>query len=99
MSNIRYSTNWMGPISQDWYSNRGLDYEAEPYSAGRLDFHNPFEDSMYPDEIAVPPMRSEDWNSLSVWLDKFRSETVLTLDEIVQEYEKTNFKIRWWKDI
>lgn len=94
---IRYSTNWMGPISLNWYEDRGLDYETEPYSAGRLDFYNPTTESHYPDEMSVPPMRSEDWRSLSKWLDKFSSETVLTLDEIVEEYEKTNPKIRWWE--
>jgi len=66
-------------------------------SAGRLDFHNPFSDSAYPDEMSVPAMRKEDWHSLSEWLDTFSSETVLTLAEIVEEYEKTNPKIRWWQ--
>lgn len=95
---IRYSTNWMGPVSLNWYTDRGLDYETEPYSAGRLDFYNPTVDSMYPDEISVPPMRSEDWHRLGDWLDEFTSDQVLTLAEIVNEYEKTNPKIRWWNE-
>lgn len=94
---ITYSTNWMGPVSLDWYKDRGLDYDTEPYAAGRLDFYNPSGDSMYPDEIGVPPMRQEDWHRFSVWLYEFTSERVLTLAEIVEEYEKTNPKIRWWK--
>jgi len=95
---VNYSTNWMGPISLSWYEERGLDYNTEPYSAGRLDFYNPTIDSKYPDEMSVPPMRSEDWHRLSEWLDNFESDTVLTLCEIVAEYEKTNPKIRWWKE-
>jgi hypothetical protein len=47
--------------------------------------------------MSVPAMRKEDWHSLSEWLDTFSSETVLTLAEIVEEYEKTNPKIRWWQ--
>jgi len=121
---IRYSTNWMGVASLNWYHDRGLiekktitltedslmvkygnhkagdllevDEPTEYYSCGRLDFWNPFEESSYPDEISVPPMRREDWDNLSEWLDKFRSDKILTLDEIVLEYEKTNSKIRWW---
>lgn len=98
MSRVRYSSNWMGPVSLDWYKDRGIDYNTEPYSAGRLDFWNPFSDSHYPDEMGVPPMRSEDWRRLSEWLNTFSSETVLTLDEIVKEYEKTNPRIRWWQE-
>ena len=98
MSRVRYSTNWMGPVSLNWYKDRGLDYDTEPYAAGRLDFHNPSTDSAYSDEIGVPAMRREDWHRLSEWLNTFSSETVLTLDEIVKEYEKTNPKIRWWKN-
>ena len=95
---IRYSTNWMGPVSLNWYKERGIDYDTEPYSAGRLDFHNPTIDSIYPDEMAVPPMRSEDWNRFGDWLDTFSSDEVLTLQQTVVEYEQTNPKIRWWKE-
>ena len=110
---IRYSTNWMGPISLNWYIDRGLtkkviatfagesqevDEIIESYSGGRLDFWNPYSDSMFSDEIGVPPMRSEDWESLSRWLDTFETDQVLTLKEIVVEYEKTHPEIRWWKE-
>jgi len=91
---IRYSSNWMGPVSLNWYKDRGLNWETER----RLDFYNPTIDSHYSDEMAVPPMKSEDWHRLSEWLDTFSSETVLTLAEIVEQYEKTNSPIRWWKE-
>ena len=96
MSKVRYSTNWMGPVSTQWYTDRGLDMNKEPYSAGRLDFWNPNNQSIYSDEMAVPPMRREDWNSFSEWLETFESDGVLSLNEIAAEYEKTNPPIRWW---
>jgi hypothetical protein len=124
---IRYSTNYMGILNNQWYIDRGLtqkrtivftedslmvkygkqkpgdtlevDEPTEYYSCGRLDFWNPYSDSHYPDEMGVPPMRAEDWNSLSDWLDTFETDKVMTLQEIVTEYEKTNPKIRFWVDV
>lgn len=110
---VRYSTNWMGPISLDWYRVRGLTKKAivrfgardreideitEHYSAGRIDFFNPHIDSTYPDEMSVPPMRSEDWDRFSEWLIKYETDDVLTLEQLVYVYELKNPKIRWWKE-
>lgn len=120
---VRYSTNWMGPISLDWFRERGLtkrvtkvldedssffgkkkgdvieyDEIIESYKGGRLDFWNPYSDSHYPDEMGVPPMRAEDWDRFGNWLYEFETDKVLTLKEIVVEYEKTNPSIRWWKE-
>lgn len=88
----------MGPISTQWYKDRGLDFNTELYSSGRLDFWNPEKDSMYSDEMYVPPMRREDWNTFSEWLETYRSNGVVSLKEITDEYEKTNPPIRWWVD-
>ena len=71
---------------------------TEPYSCGRLDFWNPHNDSMFSDEMGVPPMRNEDWISFGDWLDTFRSDDVLNLDQLVELYEQTNPKIRWAKE-
>jgi hypothetical protein len=71
---------------------------TEYYSCGRLDFWNPYDDSNFPDELGVPPMRSEDWHRFSDWLDEFETDKVMTLQEIVTEYEKTNPPIRFWVD-
>lgn len=117
---VCYSTNWMGPVSIDWYRDRGLtkrvssilekdspitgrkkgdvfeyDEITESYSAGRIDFWNPYNDSMYSDELGVPPMRSEDWRSFGEWLNEFVTTEILSLEELVKEYEKTNPSIRW----
>jgi hypothetical protein len=44
-------------------------------------------------------MRSEDWNLFSDWLDDFESETLLELDEILEQYRQdTGHVIRWWKE-
>jgi hypothetical protein len=72
---------------------------TEYYSCGRLDFWNPYENSMYPDELGVPPMRAEDWNSFGDWLDTFETDKVMTLQELVTEYERTNPPIRFWHNI
>lgn len=87
---VSYSTNWMGPINSDWIAKYGADW-----SAGRIDCRGTGLDPMYGDEIGVRPMRTADWRSLSVWLDDFTSETMLSLEELVNEYEKTNPRIVW----
>jgi hypothetical protein len=71
---------------------------TEHYSCGRLDVRGGDTESIYGDEIGVPPMRSEDWASLGDWLNEFRTDTMWSLAEIVKEYEKTNPKIRWADD-
>lgn len=75
-----------------------LEEITESYSCGRLDFWNPNVDSKYPDEMGVPPMRSEDWHCFSDWLDTFETDDVLDLNQLVALYEQTNAKIRWAKE-
>lgn len=87
---IRYSTNWMGPVNYDWISKNG-----EHWAGGRIDIYGT--DSEYPDEYALRIMHSEDWGRLSNWLDALETETQLSYEELIAEYEKTNPAIRWWK--
>lgn len=104
---VTYSLNWQGPVSLAWYGDRGLlaretttwqgqDYETYSvttrYSAGRIDVAD---GSTYGDEIAVPPMRSEDWQRFQHWLENFGTNTTWTLDQLVQAYEQTNPRILW----
>ena len=106
---IRYSTNWMGPISIDWYKQRGLTRPAffrfkdqdvetveitESYSAGRIDVND---GSDYGDEIHLPAMRNEDWHRFSKWLETFETDDVWTLEQLVELYERANPKITWSK--
>lgn len=72
---------------------------TEHYSCGRLDFWNPYSGSMFPDELGVPPMRSEDWHSFGEWLDTFETDAVLDLAQLVALYEQANAKIRWAKAV
>ena len=111
---ISYSTNWMGPVSTNWYKDRGFIKDGEPfhsdmfnkmiyptditehYSIGRIDVRGT--DNPYGDELGLPMMRSEDWNRFGDWLSGFRTETMWKLNQLVEEYEKTNPKIRWWDE-
>lgn len=92
---VRYSTNWMGPISKAWYENRGL--EPWTYSAGRIDCRGTGL-GKYGDEIGLDPMRSEDWVSFSNWLSTVETDFMWNLNDLVEKYEKTNPKIRWWSE-
>lgn len=87
---IHYSTNWMGPINEDWIKKHGDDW-----CAGRIDVYG---SGPYPDELALPPMKREDWARFSEWLDKLETKEMWTLRMIVWEYEKTNPPIRWLKE-
>jgi hypothetical protein len=77
-----------------------IEYEeiTEHYAAGRIDFWNNLKpDSIYPDEMGVPPMRLEDWRSFGDWLFTFETDFPWTLEQLVEMYERDNPKIRWWK--
>jgi len=122
---ISYSTNWMGPISLDWYRERGLtqqvwkkvesefvadlrkmdigeSYLAEEitthYAGGRIDIRG-VPDEPYGLEYSLAPMRAEDWNRLSEWLDALETDDVWEFTHLIDMYEKTNPKIRWAKEI
>ena len=102
---ISYSTNWMGPINLHWYEENGL-LEADGvtptirYSAGRMDIRDDSKEGYAGwHEYSLAPMRSEDWNLFSTWLDDLETETLWTLDQILEEYRQdTGHVIRWWKE-
>lgn len=66
---------------------------TERWSGGRIDVYGTGEP--YGDELGLPIMHGEDYARFSVWLRKFKTETMWTLNQLVEEYEKTNPKIRW----
>lgn len=82
----------------------GATYEIEVihthYAGGRIDIRGLPEDEYYDGrhEYGLPIMRSEDWVSFSDWLQEFKTEELLTFEEIIEEYESMNgTKIRWAK--
>ncbi len=97
MKKVRYHTNWMGPAHQKWYEDRNLPLWT--YSAGRIDFWNNLNpDASHLDEMNLPPMVREDWDRFSMWLDTFETDFPWTLEQLTELYERTNPKIRWYKD-
>ena len=93
----RYSTNWMGPVTLQWYEERGINADEEHWAGGRIDVYGGEDD--YPEEIGLPIMHGQDYARFSDWLDDFKTETLWTLDELVAEYEKVNLKIRWAEEL
>lgn len=90
MNKITYSINWMGPINTKWIQEHG-----DCWACGRIDVYGT--ESMWGDEIGVPPMLVDDWKRFGDWLEQFETDIKWTLDELVYEYEKTNPRIVWEK--
>ena len=100
---ITYSTNWMGPISLDWYRKRGLLEEGsvEPttyYSGGRIDIRG-VPDEPWGIEYSLPIMHGEDWNALSDYLEELTTEELMPYNTLIEQFE-THYgkKIRWADD-
>jgi len=89
----------MGPVTLWWYEERGLLNDkreiTEHYSCGRIDVRGGNTDTYYGDEIGVPPMRSEDWETFGAWLETFETDDMWNLKQLVLMYERFNPKIRW----
>ena len=89
---VRYSTNKMGPVLKQWYTDRGL--ELWTYSAGRIDCRG--EDLVpYGEEMFLAPMLNEDWNRFSDWLRTFETDALWYVNDIIELYERNNPKITW----
>ena len=111
---ISYSTNWMGPISMNWFRQRGLTKKQEPrwselldrmitpediteqWMGGRIDVRGT--DNPYGDELGLPIMNGKSYGAFDVWLRSFKTEEMWSLDQLVEEYEKTHPKIVWWEE-
>lgn len=79
-----------------------LEYDevTESYSAGRIDIRD---DTKYGydgwDEYSLAPMRTEDWNRLSDWLDNLETERQWGKSELLDAFEEeTGYRIRWAED-
>lgn len=80
-----------------------FEYEevTESYSAGRIDIRD---DTKYGydgwDEYSLAPMRTEDWNALSDWLDSVDTNTQWSYNDLIANFERFYGKpIRWADDI
>ena len=89
---IRYSTNWMGPISKKWYEDRDL--ELWTYSTGRIDCRGEGL-GPYGDELYLAPMLAEDWSRFTKWLNTFETDAMWYIKDIIELYERENPKITW----
>jgi hypothetical protein len=90
---ITYSTNWMGPINTKWMEEHG-----KHWAAGRIDIYG-VPDEPYPIEYSLPVMGVQDWKSFSDWLDELETETLLSFNELVAQFEQTvGKKIQWLKE-
>lgn len=94
---VTYFLNWMGPISKQWYTDRGL---TDNYSAGRIDIRDSSKEGYEGwDEYAVPPMKDTSWGKLSDWLSDLETEEVVGYYRLIEMFEQqTRHKIEWWKD-
>jgi hypothetical protein len=53
----------------------------------------------YGDEMGLPIMRGDCYNSFSDWLDTFETDDVWTLAQLVELYERANPRIIWADDV
>jgi len=115
---ISYSTNWMGPVSMNWYEENVPMIEKPHYSigtheniivripethyaCGRIDIRGLDEEEYWSGwhEYSVGIMTQTSWNKLSSWCRAFESETLLTYDQLIENFENdTNYKIEWFKN-
>ena len=99
---ISYSTNFMGPVTLRWYIEHNIPFKEDgvtptiPYAGGRIDIYGT--DSLYGEEIGLPIMRADHWNSFSTWLDNYKTIEVKTFEAILEAYYKAGHPIIVWAD-
>tara|TARA_B110000977_G_scaffold76057_1_gene102626 strand:- start:154 stop:510 length:357 start_codon:yes stop_codon:yes gene_type:complete len=74
----------------------------ERYACGRIDIYGLDEEEYWcgKHEYGLAPMRTEDWNAFSDWLDTIKEDYILmTYKELIRQFEDHHGKaIRWYKD-
>lgn len=70
---------------------------TEYWYGGRIDVYGLPDDEYYcgKSEMGLPIMDGPSYAGFSEWLEKFETDTMWTLSQLVEEYEKSNPKIRW----
>lgn len=80
----------------------GDTYEIEEvtvhYAGGRIDIYGLDPEKYYAgkDEYGLDVMHGEDWNALSDWLDDLTTDTLLSYNDLIEQFEQYyGKKIRW----
>lgn len=97
---VRYSTNWMGPVASWWYHDRGLT-GSDSWAGGRIDICGLDNVRYYNGrhEYGLPIMDGDSWRRLSEWLNDYSSDTLMSFEELMAEFEQeTQHTIRWAHD-
>jgi hypothetical protein len=78
----------MGPISLQWYRDRGIDHKLQQYAGGRIDVYGVSEDDYYEGKTAIrlPIMTAASFNALSTFLKDLTSSSLLCYDELITLY-------------
>lgn len=77
-------------IDKSWIHKYG-----DCWSTGRIDVSRFGIDHLFDEEIYVPIMHNHDWKCFGNWLSELRSSDILSLEELIEEYEKEFGKITW----
>ena len=70
----------------------------ESYSCGRIDIYGLDEEEYWggKHEYGLAPMRTEDWNNFSDWLDEMQTEELWSYEELIEHFQYYNkADIRW----
>jgi hypothetical protein len=71
----------------------------EHYSAGRIDIRGDEYGEWVDDEYGLEPMKSEDWNLLSDWLDTVETDFTWKKEDLLSNFERfIGRPIRWYND-
>lgn len=78
----------MGPVSLQWYRDRGIDHKLQQYAGGRIDVYGVNENDYYAGKTAIglPIMKAQSFNSLSAFLRGFTSSELLSYDALIALY-------------
>jgi hypothetical protein len=78
----------MGPVSLQWYRDRGIDPKLQQYAGGRIDVYGMNEDDYYAGRTAIglPVMTAQCFNALSDFLRGFTSSSLLKYDDLITLY-------------
>jgi hypothetical protein len=78
----------MGPVSLQWYRDRGIDHKLQQYAGGRIDVYGVNENDYYAGKTAIglPIMKAQCFNALSDFLRGFTSSELLRYDDLIALY-------------